>query len=84
MKIRTLSILEKQKLIVLMGKDFAIIKIPKKLSTVNSKMANLKEWVNSISQVATTILVNSNLIRKMEEDCISGQESSLISTKESS
>ena len=84
MKTKISSILVKQKLIVLMGKDFAITKVHRKSSMVSSKMDNLKEWGNFTSQVETTTLVSSSLTKRMEEVYISGQERSLTSMKVSS
>ena len=65
-----------------MVKVFVIIKIHKKLYMVNSKMDNFKDQDNYISIVVIITQDNLNLIRKMEEDYINGQENNLIYMKD--
>lgn len=78
MKIKTLSTLDKPKLIDLMERASAIIKIHRKSSLANLKMDNFKVQANCISIVATTIWDSSNLIKKMAEVSINGLEKNPI------
>lgn len=81
MKIKILFLSDKLRLISLMAKDYAITKIHKKLFMDNSKTGSLKEWDNYILQAEIIISASLNLIKKMEEVCISGQENNQIYMK---
>lgn len=69
-------------MIGLTGKDSAITKTLKKLSTGSLKMGNYRAWASCTFLVEIIILENLNLIKRMAEGSISGQENNPIFTRE--